>query len=265
LTALGPRAYDAPYNGCRSSSHLDIGASDLTRTPGPVAVLTADIVGSSRYSSADRRKLDQVIRKAFADVERRFTDAIHTRLAFRITAGDEFQCVIAAAPHALDILAYFRAVVATGGLTPPVRLRASVGIGEISTPKRENPYEEDGPAFVRARTGLEAIAKARSPARDTTLVTGASDVDAAADAVLCLTDFVQRSWTIPQWEAVRWSLLGLTREAIARKLEVAHQNVTKRLLAAGWPHFEVAAAFLRDLIEKVTGTHRGVHRPSAPR
>jgi len=237
----------------------------LRRTRGSVAVLTADVVGSSRYSSADRRRLDQVIRKAFADVEHRFPGAIHTRLAFRITAGDEFQCVIADARRALDILTYLRAVVAMGGLRPPVHLRASVGIGEVSTPKRQSPYEEDGPAFVHARNGLEEIAKARSPVRSTKLVTGASEVDDPADAVLCLTDFIQQSWTVPQWEAVRWSLLGLTREAIAAKLKVAHQNVTKRLLAAGWPHFDVAAVFLRDLIEKASRTQARVQKPSAPR
>jgi len=44
----------------------------MRRAHAPIAVLTADIVGSSRYGSADRRKLDEVIHKAFADVERRF-------------------------------------------------------------------------------------------------------------------------------------------------------------------------------------------------
>src|SRR2546422_7893805 len=88
----------------------------MKRARAPIAVLTADVVGSSRYSSTDRRKLDEVIRKAFAEVEHRFPDAIHTRLAFRITAGDEFQCVISDTPRVLDILTYFRAVVAASGL-----------------------------------------------------------------------------------------------------------------------------------------------------
>jgi len=231
----------------------------------PVAVLTADVVGSSRYNPADRRKLDQIVRRAFVDVEHRFPKAIYTRLAFRITAGDEFQCVISDAPRALDILTYFRAVVATGGLRPPVRLRAAVGIGELSTPRREDPYEEDGPAFAKARQGLEEIAKPRAPLRVTKLVTGLSHVDPAADTVLGLTDFIQQSWTVPQWEAVRWSLLGLTREAIAGKLKVAHQNVTKRLLAAGWPYFETAAAFLRGSIEKAVQIPERVQKPSAPK
>jgi len=48
------------------------GAVSVKRAKAPVAVLTADVVGSSRYSPADRRKLDQVVRKAFAEVEHRF-------------------------------------------------------------------------------------------------------------------------------------------------------------------------------------------------
>ena len=59
-----------------------------------VAVLTADIIGSSAYSREDRRRLDRVLRRAFADTERHFPKAIHTAMTFRITAGDEFQCVI---------------------------------------------------------------------------------------------------------------------------------------------------------------------------
>lgn len=166
--------------------------------------------------------------------------------------------------RALDILTYLRAVVAAGGLRPPIRLRASVGIGELSTPKRESPYEEDGPAFVHARKGLDEISQARSPVRTTILVTGTREVDAAADTILCLTDFIQQSWTIPQWEAVRWSLLGMTRESIAGKLKVAHQNVTKRLLAAGWPHFEAAAEYLRQVIAGVSRTPPEVQKAIAP-
>src|SRR5437773_9568222 len=154
-----------------------MGAEGMTRARAPIAVLTADVVGSSRYSSADRRKLDAVIRKAFTEVEHRFPDAIHTRLAFRITAGDEFQCVIRDVPRALEILTYLRAVAATGGLRPPVRFRASLGVGEISVGRRASPYEEDGTAFVRSRQGLDELDKMRSPKRWTKLLTGRRERD----------------------------------------------------------------------------------------
>lgn len=247
-----------------------------------VAVVTADIIASSRYSQQDRRRLDRVLRRGFEEVERRFRDAIHTRLAFRITAGDEFQFVVSAIPQAFTVLMYLRALVAAGGLLPPIRFRASLGVGEISVPKRASPYEEDGAAFVRSRRGLEGMAKGGSRVRWTTLITGAPEVDSTADVVLCLVDYMLRSWTVPQWEAIRWSLLGLKREEIARKLRrpsasragrspgrgrarIAHQNVTKRLLAAGWPYFQVADAFLRRLLEEAErGRRREPERANAP-
>ncbi len=223
-----------------------------------VAVMTGDIIGSKRYPPKERQRLDRVLRAAFGDMERRFPGAIHTRVAFRITAGDEFQCVIRDVSRALEILTYVRAVAATGGLRPPVRFRASVGVGEISVARRASPYEEDGPAFVRSRRGLDELDKMRSPKRWTKLLTGKKERDSTADAVLCLADYLFERWTVPQWEAVRWTILGHTRQGISRKLGIAHQNVTKRLLAAGWPHLEPPLRFMGGLLQEASGTLKRV-------
>lgn len=223
-----------------------------------VAVMTGDIIGSTRYSPKERQRLDRVLRAAFGDLEKRFPGAVHTRIAFRITAGDEFQCVIRDVPRALEILTYVRAVAATGGLRPPVRFRASLGVGEISVGRRASPYEEDGTAFVRSRQGLDELDKMRSPKRWTKLLTGRRERDRAADAVLCLADYLFERWTVPQWEAVRWTLLGHTRKAISKKLGIAHQNVTKRLLAAGWHYLEHPFQFMHGLLLETSGTLKRV-------
>jgi hypothetical protein len=233
--------------------------------PSPtVAVLTGDIIASSRYAARDRKRLDSVLRAAFQETERRFKGAIHTRMAFRITAGDEFQCVIADVPRAMEILTYVRAVAATGGLQPRLRFRASVGVGEISVGKRASPYEEDGAAFVRSRRGLEGLTRSRGATRWTRLVTGEPGKDMAADAVLSLADHMLEGWTVAQWEAVRWAILGMTRQEIARTLKIAHQNVTKRLLAAGWHHLEPALGFLGHLLREAAGTRATVQGAEAP-
>ena len=39
-------------------------------------------------------------------------------------------------------------------------------------------------------------------------------------------------------------------EEISKKLNVAHQNVTKRLLAAGWQQFKEASELLREILAK---------------
>lgn len=228
-----------------------------------VAVTTADIIGSSRYSARDRRRLGQVLKAAFREVERRYVKAIHTRMTFRITVGDEFQWVMSDVAKSFDALTYLRAVVAGADLVPLPVFRASIGVGEIAVSTRRNPYEEDGSAFARSRLGLEAMTKTRQPMRWTKMIIGVPQSDGATDAVLCLADFMMQGWTTKQWEAIRWSSLDLKREAVARELRVAHQNVTKRLHAAGWLHFQVAAGFLRQILEDASHPRTGaiLHRP----
>lgn len=215
-----------------------------------VFVITADIIHSRRYSPTLRRRINTVLKKSFNYLKRKYPRAVHTKLAFRITAGDEFQCVFFNVPEIFDLLSYLRALVATSGVKPLISFRASIGIGEISVSTRSNPYEEDGEAFVRARRGLEQLIKKRQ--RLTKIVTDNPEIDRVADLVLLFLDRLQNNWTGPQWEAVKWSLLGLTREEISKKLDVAHQNVTKRLTAAGWNEFRQGSQFLRELLEKAS-------------
>lgn len=213
-----------------------------------VAVLTADIIHSTHYSPQRRRQVDQVLLRSFNEVIRKYPNAVHTRLAFRITAGDEFQCVFLEVPKTLEILTYLRSLAATSGVKPIIAFRAAIGVGEISVSGKSNPYEEDGQAFARSRRGLEELSKRRHSL--TKIVTGQPELDSLANVILILLDRLQKNWTVPQWEAVKWSLLGFTREQISKKLKVAHQNVTKRLGAAGWQQFKEATEFLGQLLHK---------------
>jgi len=210
--------------------------------------MTADLIHSRRYSPKLRRQINTVLKRSFNELARKYPDSIHTRLAFRITAGDEFQCVFSEISQIFELLTYLRATVAIGGIKPLITFRASVGIGEISVRSRSNPYEEDGEAFVRARYGLDQLKKKRQ--RLTKIITGKPEIDRVVDLVLLFLDRLQRSWTGPQWEAVKWSLLGLKREDISKRLDVAHQNVTKRLTAAGWQEFKQGSQFICELLEK---------------
>lgn len=214
-----------------------------------VSVITADIIHSRSYSPRLRRRVNTVVRRSFNELAKKYPEAVRTRLAFRITAGDEFQCVFFNVTEILDLLTYLRASTATSGVAPLIRFRASIGIGGITVSSQSTSYEEDGEAFVRARIGLDQLKKQRQ--RLTKLITGDSEADRVADIVLLFLDHLQMNWTAAQWEAVKWSLLDLKREEIAKKLNVAHQNVTKRLSAAGWGQFREGSKFLRELLEKI--------------
>lgn len=218
------------------------------RTKKNVSVLTADIVHSTHYSLSQRHQINQALLKSFKEIEERFPKAIYTPLAFRITAGDEFQCVFREVSQTFDILTYLRASVATSKIRPIIMFRTSIGVGKISVSGKSNPYEQDGPAFVRSRRGLEELYKTRQ--RLTRIVIDDLERARTMNVILLLLDRLQKNWTVPQWQAIKWSILGLTREEIAKKLHVAHQNVTKRLLAAGWQEFRLASELLREMLAK---------------
>lgn len=216
--------------------------------PLTVAVVTADLIGSTGYTPTARRKLQRVLLGAFKDTRRRWRHLFQAPLEFRITAGDEFQWVLTDPSRCLHVILYLRAVLASPKAPPRGAFRASIGIGDITVVQRKNPYEEDGRAFENARRGLERLHASRSPRRWTVLTTGDTDFDRSAHIVLTLMDHFQQEWTREQWEAVRWILLGMKREQIGSRLGVAHQNVTKRLAAADWASFAVAFEYLREQI-----------------
>lgn len=210
--------------------------------------MTADIINSTLYESTERRRIDQILMKAFAEIDRTYPQALQTKPAFRVTAGDEFQCVFGDVPESFNLVTYLRCICATSGLKPSLTFRASIGVGSISVSGKRSSYEQDGEAFVRSRRGLEQLEKEKRT-RWTKITTGNEDTDAAVDVILLLLDQMQRDWTVAQWEAVKWISMGKTREQVSKKLKVAHQNVTKRLAAAGWQSFKISADFLKEQLQ----------------
>jgi hypothetical protein len=209
-----------------------------------VAVLTADVVGSTRYGHVDRQALHAILSSAFRATEQRFPDAWTTGFALRVTAGDEFQGVVSAVGSVVGVLVYLRSILALSGLSSIPELRAGIGIGDVTVSGGSSSWEQDGPAFVRARRALESLGASRREWRRTAICSGDWYRDDAHAAVLGLCDRFQQRWTRQQWEAVHHTIGGAKTEEVGRRLGIARQNVTKRLRAAGWPAFDAAMTFL---------------------
>jgi hypothetical protein len=207
-----------------------------------VAVVTGDIIDSRTYHAAARARLNDALRRAFDAIVPANVALAH--LDFRVTAGDEFQFVLGDPERALETVFRMRSRLAQKPMEPMVRFRASIGVGPIryrpARGARDKPYEWDGPAFVRAREGLERIKRDRW----TMVRTSVESIDEQCDVILGLVDELQRGWTAAQWEAVGWTMQGLNRQQAARKLKIKHQNVSKRLGAAGWPAVAQALEYL---------------------
>jgi hypothetical protein len=216
-----------------------------------VAVTTADIIGSTKYAPRDRARINKELRRAFEAVGAAYPKAVHTRVAFRITAGDEFQWAIRTAQHAFEMLVFLRSLVSSLDIEPKVSFRASIGVGAMTVTGGSSSYEKDGPAFARSRQGLVQLSRTRGPrSRWTAVVTGDPETDRTVNVVLTFLDALQQQWTRSQWKAIRWALTGMNRTQIAAKLNVAHQSVSKRLIAAQWDQFRVGANFIGHVLQE---------------
>lgn len=214
---------------------------------GDVVVITADIINSRVYRPRDRAAIAKGLRDAIRITSRQYRRDIHTPVSFRVTIGDEFQWVIGTPTKAFEVLLFMRSVVADLKIDPMVAFRASIGVGPIAVNTGRSSYEKDGPAFVRSRDGLDFLNSHRS--RWTALIIGDGPADQTADALMTLLDSFQQRWTRLQWQAVRLTLTGMKRAEIATRLRVAHQNISKRLIAAEWDVFRVGAESVSQLIE----------------
>lgn len=223
-----------------------------------VAVVTADIIRSRRYDKKARTELDRAVRHAFT--LRQLPGALRgfrvAAAGFHITVGDEFQFVSKDLGLVPPFLTYLRARLVKLPIEPIVQFRASVGIGTVVLGRSGNAYEQDGPAFIASRQGLDAL-KEMSRGRDqlTTVVTGDADRDRAFNALLGLMDHVQGRWTRAQFEAADLALQGATLEQSSSKIGVRHQNVYKRLRAAGWFEYQQAQDLLSHWLFTLSGVN----------
>ena len=172
-------------------------------------VLTVDQRGS-------RRGTDRVpgVLAALSDVP--------TVLRFERTAGDEFQGVLDDPAAVVDVV---RRLLRDGGWS------VGVGAGPVQTPLPGSTRAGAGPAFIAARSAVEAAK--RRPVR--VAVRGAA-ADRAADAQAVLTALaalVERR-SDQAWEAIELVEAGRTQAQAAAELGITRQAVGQRLAAGLW-------------------------------
>jgi len=147
---------------------------------------------------------------------------VPTVLRFERTAGDEVQGVLDDPAAVVDVV---RRLVRDGGWS------IGVGAGPVQTPLPGSTRAGAGPAFVAARSAVEAAK--RRPVR--VAVRGvASEPAADAQAVLtALAALVERR-SDQAWEAIGLVEAGRTQAEAAAELGITRQAVGQRLAAGLW-------------------------------
>jgi hypothetical protein len=211
------------------------------------SVITGDVVGSSKLSTAERKRLLVVLNEASRAAQRSFGKEVP--LPIDIFRGDSWQLVVTEPKEAIRIGLFLRAEFrATWGRgTSDTRL--AIGIGTINFIPARRVSEGDGEAFRRSGSALEGMKN------DVRMELSLPDkaLEKNLNAIVYLIDTIAGRWTDKQARAVTGALRGLTQEEIASmwKPRITQQSVNRHLGRAGWKGIGLALDFINYSLNKL--------------
>ncbi|TAD85414.1 MAG: hypothetical protein EAY75_11445 [Bacteroidetes bacterium] len=190
-------------------------------------VLTADVVGSTGYSEAERYSILATLKQCNLGMQ-----ALMPDFAAEIFQGDSFQGSTSQHRHAalraaLYAVCSFKAQ-GTG-------LRLSLGIGNITFRSGTN-LTSDGTAYQHSGRQLEWLKKNNqflSVAFDNMTTNNEWKVHSAT------LNHLLKHLTKAQAKAISLACLGGTQASWAQQLGIKQPAIQKRLAAAGWSLFEL--------------------------
>jgi class 3 adenylate cyclase len=195
------------------------------------AVLTGDIVGSSRTLEMRRKYLLDAMKSSFEIVTRLSPSAIAA--SFEIYRGDSFQGVLSRPETALRTAIALRAALRRflkGALHRHTQdARIAIGIGTVDYLAAQKASEGDGDAYRRSGPLLDAM----KGNRRLRISTPWPRIDEELGVSCSLLDALIERWSSEQAEAMLGLLQGRTQEAIAQDLGISQPAVVQRLKAAG--------------------------------
>lgn len=148
---------------------------------------------------------------------------VDTLLPFTRTVGDEFQGLVANPASVVDV---------TLGLMRTVGWHVGIGIGAVQQPLPSDARQARGPAFLAARSAVEAAKKQSTHVSVRSVPDRLEAHDAEITFRLLIALQLRRS--AHGWEAAGLMDQGLTQAAAASTLGITRQALSQRLQAAHW-------------------------------
>jgi len=199
---------------------------------GLYAVITGDVVDSSKARDEHRSLLNEALKQSFKTVTAQYGPGGGKNVSFDIFRGDSFQGVLHDPADALAATLVIRASLRKnqpGESSFTWDARTAVGIGSISY-LPEKVTEGDGEAYRRSGPLLDTM---KSGER-LSIATPWEDVNDEFGSQTALLDAVIAKWTPQQAETVLELLGGRSRKEIARKFDISQAAVHYRIKGAGW-------------------------------
>jgi len=194
------------------------------------SVITGDIIGSSRLSMNERKKLHREIKKIYKRLQSDFPDSLP--LPIDVFRGDSWQFIVTNIAGTLRIVLCFRLLVKSGIYLAGVDTRISAATGKISFLSKDRISESDGEAFRISGQNLEKMQSGEY----LSLYVPKSTMRKAFNVISSLTNFIITRYTPKQSLAVYGTLTGKAQEQIAKlwKPRISQQMISQHLKSAGW-------------------------------
>ena len=200
------------------------------------AVITGDVVGSSRLDEAARRELFDVMRLVGKELAEWLGDKTMP-LPVDIFAGDSWQLLLSDPARAMDAAVFYRAgLIAEMGkkkARQKVDTRMVIAVGDIDFVPGNRVSEGEGWAF---RESGRALAEKNSPHLMRLQMQSASGYSGWDSTVILLDTLLRRRLTAPRARALKEALKGHSSEEIAQGWNppISRSAVTKHLRSVDW-------------------------------
>ncbi len=216
------------------------------------AVITGDIVASSRFSENDRKKLYHVMKDGGDTLCRVFGKAV-VPMEVDIFRGDSWQLLITDPVKSLRVGLFYRAFLRVRMQNNKADTRMAIAVGTIDFIPGERVSDGDGEAYRKSGSALEKMSKSslicfvlageKSEGRQN-----------AIEAVVQLLDVLAMNWTEKQAQAIIGALQGWTQQEIATSWwnkPISQQAVGQHLDRAGWRAVDKGITFFENSLREL--------------
>lgn len=193
------------------------------------AVLTGDLIKSSKLSANEFHSVKECLRKAAGKLNKlpKNNPGKVTKGKIDFYRGDGWQLLLTEPKYALRSCLFLRAYLKAHSNADT---RISVGVGEISNLNVTNISQSTGKAFELSGTALDELkARKRMTIAFPYYMKGKYD---SLISVFELSDAIAQRWTSRQAEAMSLALSGYKQYEITKKLN--SKAVGKTLRTSGW-------------------------------
>lgn len=197
------------------------------------AVITGDLINSSKLSPKDLDRLHRIMKESSRIMRNSFRDIVP--LDVDIFRGDSWQMLVLDPSKALRLSLFYRAMIRAKLGMPNLDTRMAIAVGNIDSIPKSRVSEGHGEAYNLSGEALDRLNK--SKAVNMSFTRQKKEIAEYFDIMFQLIDTIATRWTDKQALAISGALRGMKQDEIAEKLwkkRITQQAVAQHLSRAGW-------------------------------